>query len=104
MGGNAGPMAVESRPAKFIFKLPRHLGLSLLSSLLFFSRSLAVSALAGTAGTAGRARAWSVSFVHTTVIIFVVVVFVAACRRLSELNTAVFYLFGEIRFIVLGHI
>jgi len=99
MGGNAGPMAVESRPAKFIFKVPRHLGLPLLS----FSRSLAVSALAGTAGTAGRARAWSVSFVDTTVIIFVVV-FVAACRRLSELNTAVFYLFGEIRFIVLGHI
>ena len=76
----------------------------LFSSLFSFSRSLAVSALAGTAGTAGRARAWSVSFVHTTVIILVVVVFVAACRRLSELNTAVFYLFGEIRFIVLGHI
>jgi len=100
MGGNAGPMAEESRPAKFIFKLPRHVGLPLLS----FSRSLAVSALAGTAGTAGRARAWSVSVVHAAVIIFVVVVFVAACRRLSELNTAVFYLFGEIRFIVLGHI
>ena len=97
MGGNAGPMAVESRPAKFIFKLPRHLGLALLS----FSRSLAVSVLAG---TAGRASAWSVSVVHAAVIIFVVVVFVAACRRLSELNTAVFYLFSEIRFIVLGHI
>jgi len=60
--------------------------------------------LAGSAGTAGRARAWSVSVVHAAVIIFVVVVFVAACRRLSELNTAVFYLFGEIRFIVFGHI
>jgi len=82
MGGNAGTIAVESRPAKYIFKLPRHLGLSLSFWITGF-----LSVLAGTAGTAGRARAWSVSFVHTTVIIFVVV-FVAACRRLSELNTA----------------
>jgi len=37
MGGNAGPMAGESRPARFIFKLPRHLGLplSLSGSLAF---------------------------------------------------------------------
>ena len=95
MGGNAGPMAVESRPAKFIFKVPRHLGLPLLS----FSRSLAVSALAGTAGTAGRARAWSVSVVHAAVILFVVV-FVAACRRPSELNYSTsFYLL--VRFVSL---
>jgi len=79
MGGNAGPMAVESRPAKFIFKLPRHLGLSLSFWITGFLSVLA--------GTAGKTRAWSVSFVHTTVIIFVVV-FVAACHRLSELNTA----------------
>jgi len=79
MGGNAGSMAVESKPAKFVFKLARHLGLSL---LITGFRSV----LAGTAGTAGRARAWSVSFVHAAVIIFVVV-FVAVCRRLSELNT-----------------
>jgi len=45
---------------------------------------------AGTAGRAGRARAWSVSFVHAAVVIFVVV-FVAACRRLSELNTALLF-------------
>ena len=80
MSGNAGPMAVESRPAKFIFKLSRHLALSLLITGF-------LSVLAGTAGRAGKARAWSVFFVHAAVIIFVVVL-VAACRRLSELNTA----------------
>jgi len=52
MGGNAGPMAVESKPAKFIFKLPRHLGLPLSFWITGF-----LSVLAGTAGTAGRARA-----------------------------------------------
>jgi len=94
MSGNAGPMAVESRPAKFIFKLSRHLALSLLITGF-------LSVLAGTAGRAGKARAWSVFFVYAAVIIFVVVL-VAACRRLSEFNTAVFYLFGEIRLIVFG--
>ena len=70
-------MAVESRPAKFVFKLPHHRGLPLLIT----------GFLSVLAGTAGRARAWSVSFVHAAVIVFVVVL-VAACRRLSELNTA----------------
>jgi len=90
MGGNAGPMAVESRPAN-----------SYLSShvIWVFLSLLITGFLSVLAGTAGRARAWSVSVVHAAVILFVVV-FVAACRRPSELNYSTsFYLL--VRFVSL---